>query len=82
MSDDKVAGGGWIVISPNLAHNGKVKSMRIDRVTQTMPTNLRNNERTFHVSLFVPASVFQPLPNIHIDVPETAVVAPEVTVGG
>jgi len=81
VSTPTVAAGGYLVLKPVTTMHGQIKGMKIDRVTQTYPQRLADGERAVPITVTVPKSVFQPLPSVLIDVPESEVVRPVVKVG-
>lgn len=76
-----VSAGAYVVLKPVLNSAGQVRSMRIDRVMQTLPQHLGNGERAFYLNVTVPKSVFHPLPSVTVSVPEYQMVPPEVSIG-
>lgn len=73
---------GWLVIEPTWQETGtnRVTAAKFIKVT-TRPPNLTDDQRSVRIRLRVPRSVWDPLARISIDVPEAAVVYPDVTVG-
>lgn len=78
---DKVPAGGYVVVKASYDFTrGGVKSVRVDRITQTVP-RLADGERCFYLNVLLPASIFLPMPTVFVEVPEGDVIVPEVTVG-
>ena len=80
MGDVKIEG--YLVLEPThvWGPNGVVTKAKLARATQRPPV-LGNNERAVKISITVPASVFGPVAEVAVTVPEGDVIVPVVEVG-
>lgn len=81
MTEIEFVAAGYMVVEPRYTTFGSVKSIRLDRITQQRPTNLQGGEVAFRLEVALPASVFKPIGDVVINVPEGEIIEPEVTVG-
>lgn len=79
MSVEYVTASGYLVIEGVENSYGVLNSAKYVKVTGRLP-QMDNNQRAIKLSIKVPKKVFDPIASVAIEIPEGAIIMPEVTI--